>query len=83
MFQAWQAFRAWAAMPRVRRFYPGGFQSEMNRREAALILRVRFYTMSSVRHMMPDYFHDKINLKCGGHVLHRCQQGRCDCVSKC
>ncbi|GJN23135.1 hypothetical protein PR202_gb10756 [Eleusine coracana subsp. coracana] len=35
------AFRTRAAMPRVRRFYPGGFQSEMNRREAALILGVR------------------------------------------
>ncbi|XP_062209040.1 uncharacterized protein LOC133910786 [Phragmites australis] len=41
MFQAWQAFRTRAAMPRVRRFYPGGFQNEMTRREAALILGVR------------------------------------------
>ncbi|TVU44760.1 hypothetical protein EJB05_04216 [Eragrostis curvula] len=41
MVQAWQAFRARAAVPRMRRFYPGGFQSEMNRREAALILGVR------------------------------------------
>ncbi|NP_001148450.1 mitochondrial import inner membrane translocase subunit TIM14 [Zea mays] len=41
MIRAWQAFRTQAAMPRVRRFYPGGFQGEMNRREAALILGVR------------------------------------------
>ncbi|XP_066332542.1 mitochondrial import inner membrane translocase subunit TIM14-3-like [Miscanthus floridulus] len=41
MIRAWQVFRTQAAMPRVRRFYPGGFQGEMNRREAALILGVR------------------------------------------
>ncbi|KAG2545500.1 hypothetical protein PVAP13_9KG315393 [Panicum virgatum] len=41
MIRAWQTFRTRAAMPRVRRFYPGGFQGEMNRREAALILGVR------------------------------------------
>uniref|UniRef100_K4AJB8 J domain-containing protein n=3 Tax=Setaria TaxID=4554 RepID=K4AJB8_SETIT len=41
MIRTWQAFRTRAAMPRVRRFYPGGFQGEMNRREAALILGVR------------------------------------------
>ncbi|KAF2941601.1 mitochondrial import inner membrane translocase subunit TIM14-3 isoform X1 [Oryza sativa Japonica Group] len=41
MLQAWQAFRTRAAMPRVRRFYPGGFEREMTRREAALILGVR------------------------------------------
>ena len=39
---ALQAFNAWkAAGPRMRAFYKGGFQSEMNRREAALILGVR------------------------------------------
>uniref|UniRef100_A0A453LWN0 J domain-containing protein n=1 Tax=Aegilops tauschii subsp. strangulata TaxID=200361 RepID=A0A453LWN0_AEGTS len=41
MIQAWQAFRIRAAMPRVRKFYPGGFEREMSRREAALILGVR------------------------------------------
>ncbi|KAL6894190.1 hypothetical protein ACP4OV_008288 [Aristida adscensionis] len=41
MVRAWQAFRTRSTMPRVRRFYPGGFQSEMTRREAALILGVR------------------------------------------
>ncbi|KAM0924898.1 hypothetical protein ACQ4PT_004779 [Festuca glaucescens] len=41
MIQAWQAFRIRAAMPRVRRFYPGGFEREMGRKEAALILGIR------------------------------------------
>ncbi|QHN85939.1 Mitochondrial import inner membrane translocase subunit [Arachis hypogaea] len=36
---AWQAFKA--RPPRVRRFYEGGFQATMNRREAALVLGVR------------------------------------------
>ena len=36
------AFEAWkTAPPRVRRFYEGGFEPEMTRREAALILGVR------------------------------------------
>ncbi|KAL4441820.1 hypothetical protein ABPG77_003736 [Micractinium sp. CCAP 211/92] len=39
---ALQAFQAWkTAGPRMRQFYKGGFQSEMTRREAALILGVR------------------------------------------
>lgn len=39
---ALQAFNAWkTAGPRMRAFYKGGFQAEMNRREAALILGVR------------------------------------------
>ena len=37
-----QAFNSWkSAGPRLRQFYKGGFQSEMSRREAALILGVR------------------------------------------
>ncbi|KAK1392647.1 Mitochondrial import inner membrane translocase subunit TIM14-1 [Heracleum sosnowskyi] len=36
---AWNAFKA--RPPRLRRFYEGGFQSTMTRREAALILGVR------------------------------------------
>ncbi|XP_052730193.1 uncharacterized protein LOC108319226 isoform X1 [Vigna angularis] len=35
---AWQAFKA--RPPRMRRFYEGGFQATMTRREAALILGV-------------------------------------------
>ncbi|XP_059647176.1 mitochondrial import inner membrane translocase subunit TIM14-3-like [Cornus florida] len=35
---AWKALRA---IPRTRRFYPGGFEKAMTRREAALILGVR------------------------------------------
>ncbi|KAL0915735.1 hypothetical protein M5K25_013189 [Dendrobium thyrsiflorum] len=41
LIQAWQAFKARPVIPRARRFYPGGFQHEMTRREAALILGVR------------------------------------------
>ncbi|GFY93347.1 chaperone DnaJ-domain superfamily protein [Actinidia rufa] len=37
--QAWQAFKA--RPPRIRRFYEGGFQPAMTKREAALILGVR------------------------------------------
>ncbi|KAI4378746.1 hypothetical protein MLD38_016183 [Melastoma candidum] len=37
--QAWQAFKA--RPPKMRRFYEGGFQASMTRREAALILGVR------------------------------------------
>ena len=42
MIQAWQAFKARPVVPRMRRFYPGGFECEMTRREAALILGVRY-----------------------------------------
>lgn len=38
--QAWQAFKA--RPPKMRRFYEGGFQANMTRREAALILGVRY-----------------------------------------
>ncbi|KAK9684025.1 hypothetical protein RND81_10G181400 [Saponaria officinalis] len=37
--QAWQSFKA--RPPKPRRFYEGGFQPKMTRREAALILGVR------------------------------------------
>ncbi|GJN06354.1 hypothetical protein PR202_ga24076 [Eleusine coracana subsp. coracana] len=40
--QAWQAYKARPIVPRMRKFYEGGFQPTMNRREAALILGVRF-----------------------------------------
>ncbi|XP_039038259.1 mitochondrial import inner membrane translocase subunit TIM14-1-like [Hibiscus syriacus] len=38
--QAWQAFKARPPKPRIRKFYDGGFQPTMTRREAALILGV-------------------------------------------
>ncbi|URE34755.1 receptor kinase [Musa troglodytarum] len=41
LIQAWQAFKARPVVPRVRRFYPGGFEQQMTIREAALILGVR------------------------------------------
>jgi DnaJ family protein C protein 19 len=37
--QAWQAFKS--RPPSLRKFYEGGFQPTMTRREAALILGVR------------------------------------------
>lgn len=40
---AWQAFKARPPTARLRRFYDGGFQPTMNKREAALILGVRYY----------------------------------------
>ncbi|CAO2824245.1 unnamed protein product [Amaranthus hypochondriacus] len=43
--QAWQAFKARPPIPRMRRFYEGGFQPTMTRREAALILGVRESTV--------------------------------------
>ncbi|KAF9680306.1 hypothetical protein SADUNF_Sadunf06G0107500 [Salix dunnii] len=39
--QAWQAFKARPPTARMRKFYEGGFQAVMTRREAALILGVR------------------------------------------
>ncbi|XP_011624522.1 mitochondrial import inner membrane translocase subunit TIM14-1 [Amborella trichopoda] len=39
--QAWQAFRARPVAPRMRKFFDGGFQQTMTRREAALILGIR------------------------------------------
>ncbi|KAJ8542199.1 hypothetical protein K7X08_017065 [Anisodus acutangulus] len=39
--QAWQAFKVRPPTARMRKFYEGGFQPKMNRREAALILGVR------------------------------------------
>jgi DnaJ family protein C protein 19 len=41
MIAAWQAFKARPPIPRARRFYYGGFDNVMTRREAALILGVR------------------------------------------
>ncbi|XP_030492480.1 mitochondrial import inner membrane translocase subunit TIM14-1 isoform X2 [Cannabis sativa] len=38
---AWQAFKARPPSAKLRKFYEGGFQPVMNRREAALILGVR------------------------------------------
>ncbi|PWA65967.1 dnaJ domain-containing protein [Artemisia annua] len=38
---AWNAFKARPATPVLRKFYQGGFQPQMTRREAALILGVR------------------------------------------
>lgn len=39
--QAWHSFKNKPMRPRSRRFYEGGFQPTMTRREAALILGVR------------------------------------------
>ncbi|WOH00952.1 hypothetical protein DCAR_0520329 [Daucus carota subsp. sativus] len=48
--QAWNAFKARPATVRLRKFYEGGFQPTMTRREASLILGVRESTaMEKVR----------------------------------
>ncbi|KAH7300091.1 hypothetical protein KP509_24G044700 [Ceratopteris richardii] len=39
--EAWQAYKARPRVPRMRKFYDGGFQPVMTRREAALILGIR------------------------------------------
>ncbi|KAK1264869.1 Mitochondrial import inner membrane translocase subunit TIM14-1 [Acorus gramineus] len=39
--QAWQAFKARPVGSRMRKFYEGGFQPTMTRREASLILGIR------------------------------------------
>ncbi|URD78430.1 DnaJ domain [Musa troglodytarum] len=39
--QAWHAYKARPVVPRMRKFYEGGFQGIMTRREASLILGVR------------------------------------------
>ncbi|KAG2242066.1 hypothetical protein Bca52824_096091 [Brassica carinata] len=43
--EAWQAFKARPPRPKLRKFYEGGFQAAMTRREAALILGVRFVSL--------------------------------------
>jgi DnaJ homolog subfamily C member 19 len=45
--QAWQAFKA--RPPALRKFYEGGFQPTMTKREAALILGVRYFHFCFVR----------------------------------
>ena len=39
--QALQFYAVWKATPRLRKFYEGGFQATMDKREAALILGLR------------------------------------------
>lgn len=46
--EAWQAFKARPPRPKFRKFYEGGFQAAMTRREAALILGVRFVSFVSL-----------------------------------
>ncbi|EPS62546.1 hypothetical protein M569_12244, partial [Genlisea aurea] len=41
LLRAWQAYKTRPIVPIARRFYPGGFEPAMTRREAALILGVR------------------------------------------
>ncbi|KAL6583690.1 hypothetical protein OROMI_002979 [Orobanche minor] len=58
LVRAWQAIKG--RSPRARRFYPGGFEKDMNRREAALILGVR-WVVFAIHHI----FEVKQNLKGG------------------
>lgn len=39
--QAWHAFKTRPPKPKIRKFYHGGFQPTMTRREAAQILGIR------------------------------------------
>lgn len=39
--QAWHAFKTRPPKPKLRKFYDGGFQPTMTKREAALILGIR------------------------------------------
>lgn len=39
--QAWHTFKTRPPKPRMRKFYDGGFQPTMTKREAALILGIR------------------------------------------
>lgn len=41
--QAWNAFKARPPTAKLRKFYEGGFQPTMTKREAALILGVRYH----------------------------------------
>lgn len=43
--QAWHAYKARPVVPRMRKFYEGGFQGIMTRREASLILGVRYASL--------------------------------------
>ncbi|KAI9087376.1 hypothetical protein K1719_030696 [Acacia pycnantha] len=45
LISKWQAFKAGPKIPWARRFYPGGFENVMTKREAALILGVRESTV--------------------------------------
>lgn len=46
--QAWQTYKARPPVHRTRRFYEGGFQQQMTKREAALILGVRYFHVSII-----------------------------------
>lgn len=50
--QAWQAFKTRPPRPRMRKFYDGGFQPTMNRREAALILGIRYVSPILLQYMI-------------------------------
>ena len=41
--QAWKAFKVRPPTARLRRFYDGGFQPSMTKREAAIILGIRYH----------------------------------------
>jgi hypothetical protein len=49
--QAWQAFKASPPRPRMRKFYDGGFQPTMTKREAALILGIRYVSPIFLQYM--------------------------------
>jgi DnaJ family protein C protein 19 len=54
--EAWHAYKARPRVPRMRKFYDGGFQPVMTRREAALILGVRFVLVSLSLFLQHHFF---------------------------
>jgi DnaJ family protein C protein 19 len=55
--QAWHAYKARPIVPRMRKFYEGGFQATMTRREAGLILGIRCVLYKLQKHN----FHARVN----------------------
>lgn len=69
MIRAWQALKARPSVPRIRRFYEGGFQHSMTRREAALILGVR-YLLSLLLKYFLGYLHRGQIIVTSHYTLH-------------
>lgn len=47
--RAFQEYQKMPKAPRMSKFYKGGFDAKMNKREAALILGLRYVTWTSVK----------------------------------
>ena len=61
--QAWHAYKARPIVPRMRKFYEGGFQATMTRREAGLILGVRCMLYNNINfYTAVMYFHVSLSI---------------------